>query len=77
MSSAAVATMIAAVAPCKPRAVATADVAFALGHPAPYEAMFVLPADLRFAVAETRPELRAAFEAMAAVPGQPAPTWMP
>lgn len=50
-------------------AMATAYVAFALGHPALYEAMFVLPTDLRFAVAETRPELRAAFETMAAVVG--------
>ena len=47
--------------------VATAYLAFALDHPALYEAMFVLPTDLRFAEAETRPELRAAFEALAAV----------
>jgi len=40
---------------------------FALRHPAVYEAMFVLPTDLRFAEAETRPELQAAFEALATV----------
>jgi AcrR family transcriptional regulator len=40
---------------------------FALRHPALYEAMFILPTDLRFAEAETRPELQAAFEALAAV----------
>ena len=47
--------------------VAMAYLAFALGHPALYEAMFVLPVDLRFAEAGTRPELWAAFEALAAV----------
>jgi AcrR family transcriptional regulator len=47
--------------------VAVAYLAFALSHPALYEAMFVLPTDLRFAEAGTRPELRAAFEAVAAV----------
>lgn len=47
--------------------VATAYLAFALRHPALYEAMFVLPTNLRFAEAETRPELRAAFESLAAV----------
>ena len=47
--------------------VALAYLAFALRHPALYEAMFVLPTDLRFAQAGTRPELRAAFEALAAV----------
>jgi AcrR family transcriptional regulator len=47
--------------------VAAAYLAFALGSPALYEAMFVLPVDLRFAEAGTRPELRAAFEALAAV----------
>jgi hypothetical protein len=40
---------------------------FALRRPALYEAMFILPTDLRFAEAETRPELRAAFEALATV----------
>ena len=47
--------------------VATAYLAFALGRPALYDAMFVLPTNLRFAEAETRPELSAAFEALAAV----------
>jgi AcrR family transcriptional regulator len=47
--------------------VATAYLAFALRHPALYEAMFILPTTLRFAEAGTRPELRAAFEALAAV----------
>ena len=47
--------------------VATAYLAFALSRPALYEAMFVLPTNLRFAQAETRPELRAGFEALAAV----------
>jgi AcrR family transcriptional regulator len=47
--------------------VATAYLAFALRHPALYEAMFVLPTDLQFGEAETRPELRAGFEALAAV----------
>jgi AcrR family transcriptional regulator len=47
--------------------VAMAYLAFALRHPALYEAMFVLPTDLRFAEAGTRPELRAGFEALAAV----------
>jgi AcrR family transcriptional regulator len=47
--------------------VAMAYLAFALRHPALYEAMFILPTDLRFAEAGTRPELRAAFEALAAV----------
>ncbi|MDL2402304.1 TetR/AcrR family transcriptional regulator [Rhizobium mayense] len=39
---------------------------FALNHPALYEAMFILPTQLRFAEAETRSELRAGFEAIAA-----------
>ena len=47
--------------------VAMAYLAFALRHPAVYEAMFILPTDLRFAEAGTRPELRAAYEALAAV----------
>ncbi|CCE05990.1 Transcriptional regulator, TetR family [Bradyrhizobium sp. STM 3843] len=47
--------------------VALAYLDFALRRPALYEAMFVLPTNLRFAKAETRPELRAAFEALAAV----------
>ena len=47
--------------------VAMAYLAFALSRPALYEAMFILPTKLRFAEAGTRPELRAAFEALAAV----------
>jgi len=47
--------------------VAIAYLAFALRHPAVYEAMFILPTDLRFAEAETKPELRAGFESLAAV----------
>ncbi|WP_338829303.1 TetR/AcrR family transcriptional regulator [Bradyrhizobium sp. 27S5] len=47
--------------------VAIAYLAFALRHPALYEAMFILPTGLRFAEAGTRPELRAGFEALAAV----------
>lgn len=46
--------------------IAVAYLNFALRHPALYAAMFVLPTDLRFAEAGTRPELRAAFEALAA-----------
>lgn len=49
------------------RNVAMAYLAFALSRPALYEAMFVLPTNLRFAEAESRPELRAGFEALAAV----------
>jgi AcrR family transcriptional regulator len=49
------------------RNTAMAYLDFALRRPALYEAMFILPTDLRFAEAETRPELRAAFEALAAV----------
>lgn len=49
--------------------VATAYLAFASSRPALYEAMFMLPTQLRFAAADTRPELRAAFEALAAVIG--------
>ena len=47
--------------------VAMAYLDFALHRPAIYEAMFVLPTSLRFAEAGTRRELRAAFEALAAV----------
>lgn len=47
--------------------VALAYLAFALSRPALYQAMFVLPTNLRFADASTRPELRAGFEALAAV----------
>jgi AcrR family transcriptional regulator len=47
--------------------VAMAYLAFALRQPALYEAMFILPTNLRFAQPETRPELRAGFEALSAV----------
>ena len=47
--------------------VGLAYLAFALRHPALYAAMFILPTNLRFGEAETRPELRAGFEAIAAV----------
>lgn len=47
--------------------VAMAYLAFARKHPALYEAMFALPTSLRFAAAETRPELKDAFAALAAV----------
>jgi len=47
--------------------VGMAYLGFARQHPALYEAMFILPTDLRFAQAETRPELQAAFEALATV----------
>jgi AcrR family transcriptional regulator len=40
---------------------------FALHRPALYEAMFVLPTELKFAKADTKPEPRAAFGAIAAV----------
>ncbi|KWV51788.1 TetR family transcriptional regulator [Bradyrhizobium macuxiense] len=46
--------------------VAVAYLTFALSRPALYEAMFILPTSLRFASAETRPELHAGFEAIAA-----------
>lgn len=47
--------------------VAMAYLGFAVRCPALYEAMFTLPTDLRFAEDETRPELRAGFEALASV----------
>ena len=47
--------------------VATAYLAFTCEHPALYEAMFTMPSGLRFADADTKPELRAAFAALAAV----------
>jgi len=47
--------------------VGMAYLGFAFRCPALYEAMFILPTDLRFAEAEARPELRAAFEALATV----------
>jgi AcrR family transcriptional regulator len=46
---------------------AMAYLAFARTHPALYEAMFTLPTSLRFAEAETKSELKAAFAALAAV----------
>ena len=46
--------------------VAAAYLAFARNHPALYEAMFTLPTGLRFAEADTRSELKAAFDALAA-----------
>lgn len=47
--------------------VAAAYLGFAYEHPALYEAMFTIPAGLRFADRDTKPELRAAFAALAAV----------
>ena len=47
--------------------VAMAYLAFARRHPALYEAMFTLPTALRFAETETKVELKAAFNALAAV----------
>lgn len=53
------------------RAVALAYLAFATEQPALYQAMFTLPTSLRFAGADTVPELRSAFAALAAVvPGR-------
>ncbi len=50
-----------------PRKVAVAYLDFARKHSAVYEAMFVLPTGLRFAEDDTRPELKDAFAALAAV----------
>ena len=47
--------------------VAVAYLAFALRRHALYEAMFILPTNLRFAEAGSRPELKAAFGALVAV----------
>ncbi|MGI4944035.1 MAG: TetR/AcrR family transcriptional regulator [Janthinobacterium lividum] len=47
--------------------VAMAYLAFARIQPALYEAMFTLPTGLCFAEAGTRPELKAAFDALASV----------
>lgn len=47
--------------------VAMAYLAFACGRAALYEAMFTMQTDLRFAEAGTRPELKDAFAALAAV----------
>lgn len=49
------------------RNVANAYVSFASASPALYEAMFTMQTGLHFADDETRPELRAAFAALAAV----------
>ena len=53
------------------RQVATRYLAFAREHPALYEAMFTMPTGLRFAETGTRPELKAAFAALAAVATPP------
>ena len=47
--------------------IANAYLDFASARPALYQAMFVLPTRLRFAEADTRPELRAGFDALASV----------
>lgn len=47
--------------------VAKAYLAFATGQPALYEAMFTMPAGLRFAEADTLSELKDCFAALAAV----------
>jgi len=47
--------------------VASAYLAFAREHPALYEAMFTMPTGLRFAEADSGPELQDAFAALAAV----------
>ncbi|WP_277183840.1 hypothetical protein [Caballeronia sp. BR00000012568055] len=44
---------------------ANAYFAFASKHPAVDEAVFALQSELRFADLETKPEMRAAFEALA------------
>ena len=49
------------------RHVAVAYLAFASEQSALYEAMFAMPTGLLFAQSDTRPELRAAFAALAAV----------
>lgn len=49
------------------RNVAMAYLAFASEHPALYEAMFTMPTGLRFAEADTKPELKDAFAALTAV----------
>jgi hypothetical protein len=47
--------------------VAASYLVFARQHPALYEAMFTLPTGLRFAEADTKPELKDAFAALASV----------
>ena len=49
------------------RNVALAYLDFASGHPTLYEAMFTMPTGLRFAVSDTKSELRNAFAALAAL----------
>ena len=44
------------------RAVCGAYLAFATERPALYQAMFIMPTDLKFASAETPPQLRACFD---------------
>lgn len=44
-----------------------AYLAFAREHPAVYEAMFAMASGLKFAQADTKPQLRSAFDALAAV----------
>ena len=46
---------------------AMAYLAFAKKRPALYEAMFTMPTSLRFADAETKPDLHAAFDALATI----------
>ena len=50
-----------------PRRAAKAYMEFAHKNPALYEAMFTMPTGLRFAAADTKPELKEAFAALAAV----------
>jgi AcrR family transcriptional regulator len=47
--------------------VAKAYLMFARENPALYQAMFTMPTDLRFAEADSRPELKEAFAALASV----------
>ena len=49
------------------RNAAAAYLGFTYQHPALYEAMFTMPTSLRFADADTKPELRAAFASLAAI----------
>jgi AcrR family transcriptional regulator len=50
-----------------PRSVGMAYLDFARKHSAVYEAMFTLPIGLRFAEVDTKPELKDAFAALAAI----------
>lgn len=52
-------------------AVATAYLGFAAARPALYEAMFQLPIDAHFAVADNEAELRAGFDALSRALGEP------